>query len=709
MIIAYVSFIGHDFSERLRFCLDIYGAFRSSAVYSLTFPFPSYYMSSRPQTASENVIPKFDMHVYTFILTLDTKDRFFLINCRAISDAMPWRHQDSSVVDPPPTGVQDEDICRLCDQTDHQRVVEYENEMVLAAKQKAQASKDRAAGKRSAAEGTSRIHHSASPLNIIIPDDANPATGGCGVASESVGYEEDDADHGLENTKEGTEADSHPATRYSGSCSEFLFWWFGSSGLPKRNPKGDGVGSSLRAEAAQRSLFALQCSWFELGRRVLAQIELLQWYEALSDDYGDLTTLIAPNKLADDHKYLQQEHLGCAGYEAGLFDKIAAVEKEKDDLFDKKREQEDELKGDLERLTVDLSQAKIVRHNYVWKLLPTTFRRLLSSNKYNKSLSDVFNQAIDAGWSEGVKLSICGEAYEVLPSALGRPSEHVAERKRASLGHWHLDSSGASCAPGNMHHLAIGTWTHPERLVLWEMYVTWPLALGLIQIVLHSRKWRYLAIDTWTHRKRLALWEMCVTWPLALGLIRRSIFRRNSSSFSSSLIIMVREVRWAQSMLGSSLTHPALSLPSRALIPSIRILFALSTRPFVCGFCHYGPCSDVHSTRPHMDFYDNVVSLPHTFSQTTYDRGHLVVLLLFYDIVYLFSVFDHVGATCHVAFVDLTRHQLRVNLHVFVLDLHHSCRAEPHKQRFVFCLAIPAGEVPPESVRKFYTARTDKN
>ncbi|GJV58361.1 hypothetical protein Tco_1459366 [Tanacetum coccineum] len=70
------------------------------------------------------------------------------------------------------------------------------------------------------------------------------------------------------------------------------------------------------------------------------------------------------------------------------------------------------LKGDLERLTVDLSHVKIVRHNYVRQLLPTAFQRLLSCNEYKKSLSDVFNQAIAAGWSEGVKVECTQEDIE---------------------------------------------------------------------------------------------------------------------------------------------------------------------------------------------------------------------------------------------------------------------------------------------------------
>nr|GEW41275.1 hypothetical protein [Tanacetum cinerariifolium] len=118
----------------------------------------------------------------------------------------PWRHQDSSMADPDPTGVRAKDIRRLCKnvidlhpvylamlyavglttiwkhvghhsvfkdaaismsqflkflmargipkKSDHQRVIEYENERVLAAKRKAQAAKDKAVGKRAATRGS---------------------------------------------------------------------------------------------------------------------------------------------------------------------------------------------------------------------------------------------------------------------------------------------------------------------------------------------------------------------------------------------------------------------------------------------------------------------------------------------------------------------------------------------------------------------------
>ncbi|GJR40007.1 hypothetical protein Tco_1215691 [Tanacetum coccineum] len=422
------------------------------------------------------------------------KDRFFLIDRRAIPDAMPWRHQNSSVADPPPTGVRAEDIRRLCEniidlrpvhpamlyaiglttiwkhvghhpvfkdgegtvatsmsqflkfsmaggvrvgkgatlvanevipqhttqplpfgshileKSDRQKVVEYENERVLAAKRKAQAARDKATGNRSAAEGTSRrtkkkkgapltfaldefegddstrsgfgTHHSASPLNTIILDDVDPTTSEGSPILEFVRREEDDADRSLNNVEDAIKANSPPVdhslgpntltvlTKIHMSRGEFFFRWFRASGFPKRNPGGDGA--------------------------------------------------------------------GCARKEAALAKKLVVVEKEKDDLLDKSRAQEDRikhleealasktsslseaesvagtLKGDLERLTLDLSHVEIVRHNYVRHLLPTVFQRLLSNDEYKKSLFDVFNQAIAAGWSEGVKVERFVEDAEAI-------------------------------------------------------------------------------------------------------------------------------------------------------------------------------------------------------------------------------------------------------------------------------------------------------
>nr|GEV72910.1 retrovirus-related Pol polyprotein from transposon TNT 1-94 [Tanacetum cinerariifolium] len=379
------------------------GVFRPSIVYSFYLPFPLHHMSSGSQTGGDVVVLKFDMHVYTSVLTFDEvknlvpeyailldlhpcvppsgltmnrlpadkigicnqylelsgvrEDRFFLIDCHAIPDAMSWRHHDSNMADPPPTDVRAENIFRLCENVIDLRlvhpamlyaiglttlwkhlghhpifkddegtvatsmseflkfpmaegvrvgkgaalaaneVVKYENERVLATKRKTQAVKDEAAGKRSAAEGTSRstkkkkgapltfgldesegddsahtgfgTHHSASPLNTIIPDDVDPASDGDSFVLESIRCEEDDADHSLDNVEDGTEADSplvnHPfRSQRSKHFDKDIHVHFGGlhcdeedeqltgmllvlslAGPPQRNPGGDGAGSFL--------------------------------------------------------------------------------------------------------------------------------------------------------------------------------------------------------------------------------------------------------------------------------------------------------------------------------------------------------------------------------------------------------------------------------------------------------------------------------
>nr|GEX76635.1 hypothetical protein [Tanacetum cinerariifolium] len=415
------------------------------------------------QTIRDDVVPKFDMHVYTSVLTFDevkslvseyvipidlhpcvppfgltmnrlSADKIASINLinRVIGspsnvvqgkeNAMPWRHQDSSVADPSPTDVRAEDIRRLCEnvidlrlvhpamlyavglmtiwkhvghhpslpileKSDHQNVVVYENEMVLAVKRKAQAAKDRAVGKRAA-------------------------------------------------TMDPTVVASVLITLLRLSTLSFLM---------KLNSPPE-VGSAL--------LSVVHIAKPSLGV-ILARVAL---YEALNEDYGELyesrrsckgvfdrltetqnqllDTVHSRNQLSEDHKAIQQVHMGCVKKEADLIEKLDAMEKERDDLLDKDREREERikkleadlasktsslteakgvvstLKGHLERLTVDLSHAKIVRHNYVRQLLPTVFQRLLSSDENKKSLFVVFNLAFAARWSKGVKSSCFEEEAE---------------------------------------------------------------------------------------------------------------------------------------------------------------------------------------------------------------------------------------------------------------------------------------------------------
>nr|GFC47691.1 hypothetical protein [Tanacetum cinerariifolium] len=102
-----------------------------------------------------------------------------------------------------------------------------------AAKRKAQAAKDRAAGKRAATEGASQrpkkkktshfsfalsdseadgsprsgfgTHHSVSPLNTIIPNEVELTTEGDGLILESVNRTKEDADRHLDHVDDTTE------------------------------------------------------------------------------------------------------------------------------------------------------------------------------------------------------------------------------------------------------------------------------------------------------------------------------------------------------------------------------------------------------------------------------------------------------------------------------------------------------------------------
>ncbi|GKA73664.1 hypothetical protein Tco_0779966 [Tanacetum coccineum] len=390
-------------------------------------------------------------------------------------------------------------------------VVEYENKRVLAAKRKAQAAKDRAVGKRAATEGASHrpkkkkktslsfalsdveanksnrsgfgTHHSASPLNTIILNNAELTTGGDGLVLESANRAEEDTDHNLDNVEDNTEVNSpisehsphsqhstpsdedthvhsggdklrhnvrdEPAhTHASGSTGHEVSSSFGGShhqAFPRRNPGGEGFGSSLRgdvglpvpfvqaynltthsilndAESCRDMMInlatpavrdqqnqlsdyqALQRSCFKLGRGALAQINILQRYKALNEDYGE---------LYDSHRSCQdifdkQVHLGCVGKEAKLTEKLAAVEKEMDDLLDKNREREERIKqleADLASKTSSLTEAEGAA---------STLKGDLERLTYKKSLSDVFNLAIVAGWSEGVKAACSEEDAEAI-------------------------------------------------------------------------------------------------------------------------------------------------------------------------------------------------------------------------------------------------------------------------------------------------------
>nr|GEU35205.1 hypothetical protein [Tanacetum cinerariifolium] len=446
---------------------------------------------------------------------------FFLIDSHAILDAMPWRHQNSSVADLPLTSVWAKDIRRLCENIIDFHPVHptmlYEIGLTTIWKhvRHCLVFKDgEGVGVRVGKGALLRLmklflttlpnlfllvprsprnltirsgfetRHSASPLTTIISDNVDPTARGGSLVLESVRREEDDVNRSLDNVEgdthvhfgggglhhdEGDEQTHRHASRSSGRLA-----------FPKRNPGGDGAGSSLRGDVVPPASFI--SAWNLTTHSILNDVESCQ------DMMINLATLAIK---------LFRAHRSCK------------------DVSDRLIETQNQL--------VDVIQNR--------SKLADDHKAL--HEEYKKSLSGVFNQAISAGWSEGVKVERTKEDAEEILADSGLRSEEYA-----SLCHWRLDSSRASCISGNIRHLAIGAWIHPKLLACRGMYVTWPLALGLIRSILHFREYaslghwrlessgtssiskniRHLAIGAWAHLERLAFQGICITWPLALGL-----------------------------------------------------------------------------------------------------------------------------------------------------------------------------------------------
>ncbi|GJR22118.1 hypothetical protein Tco_0890681 [Tanacetum coccineum] len=108
--------------------------YKSCPVHSSTLSFPL--LENAPESSQVVVISKFDMHIHTSTLTTkelkrgyygilhpnrpasslkDWKKKFFLIDRRAIPDAMPWRHIDTDVRDDFPVNYKEGDADRLAE------------------------------------------------------------------------------------------------------------------------------------------------------------------------------------------------------------------------------------------------------------------------------------------------------------------------------------------------------------------------------------------------------------------------------------------------------------------------------------------------------------------------------------------------------------------------------------------------------------------
>ncbi|GJR65371.1 hypothetical protein Tco_0011436 [Tanacetum coccineum] len=283
----------------------------------------------------------------------------------------------------------------------------------------------------SEADGSNRsgsgTHHSTSPLNTIIPNEVELTTRGDGLILEFVNRTEEDTDHNLNNDTHNVR--NEPAhTHASGSTGHGVSSSSGGShhqDFPKRNPGGDGIVSSLRGDMGLTVPFIL--AWNLTTHSILNDAEFCRdmminlatpavryqqnWLTETQNQLVD--TVRSRNKLSDDHKALQQVHLGCVSKEADLTEKLDAVEKERYDLLDKNRERDERIKqleADLASKTSSLTEAKGAVSTL--KAASHCLQRLLSSDKYKKRLSDIFNLAIVAGWSEGVKAACFEEEAE---------------------------------------------------------------------------------------------------------------------------------------------------------------------------------------------------------------------------------------------------------------------------------------------------------
>ncbi|GKC16723.1 hypothetical protein Tco_1013505 [Tanacetum coccineum] len=293
---------------------------------------------------------------------------------------------------------------QILEKSDHQKVVKYENERVLSAKRKAQAAKDRAVGKRAATEGASHrpkkkktapfsfslsdseadgsncsgsgTHHSTSPLNTIIPNEAELTTGVDGPILESVNQGEEDTDHNLDNVKDTTKINS-PLSEHS-SCSQHS------------NPSDEDT-HNVRKEPAHTHASGSTVSSSSGGSHRQA--------------------FMRRNPGGNSIGRSLRVYLGCVSKEADLTEKLVAVEKERGDLLDKNREREKSGSNNWKQIGLTETQNQLVDTVQSQNKLSDYHKAL--NDEYKKSLSDIFNLAIAAGWSEGVKAACSEEEAEV--------------------------------------------------------------------------------------------------------------------------------------------------------------------------------------------------------------------------------------------------------------------------------------------------------
>nr|GEV62371.1 hypothetical protein [Tanacetum cinerariifolium] len=567
--------------------------FRRTGSFWAVSAFLSEYSSFR-----DVVVSKFDMHVYTSVLTFDEVKNLIakyaipldlhlcvppssLTMNRLPADKIGVRVGKGTALAvngvisqhttlPLPSDSQ------ISEKSDHQRVVEYENKRVLAAKRKAQAAKDRAVGKRAAIEGASQrtkkkkttplsfalseskedgsgTHHSASPLNIIIPNEVGLAIGGGSVILEPVNREEEGTEQRPKNVEDTTEANS-PLFENSYSSQHSNPFEEDAHDIRDETAHTYAYGSTGRSRSSLRGDTDLPVpfvpAWNLTTRSILNDTESCRDMlihlatSAVRDQQNRLIVrycpkpepvIRRPSSASTSAPRLCRE--GSKPYR-----KLAAVEKERDNLLDKDQEREERtkqleaylanktsflaetervvntLKGDLERLSgVKATCSKEEAGAF-----------LDTAVNYDPACKDTFMTEFDSLFNKSYRyVEKLAESFWLPLGDLQNmwPEGTGPTLSGASLGHWLLDSSKTSYVLGKVRHLAIGSWTRPRHLMFWVRCVTWPLALGLTRDAMRfeqgaslghwlmdsSRtpcamgKVRRLTIGSWTHPKRLTL------------------------------------------------------------------------------------------------------------------------------------------------------------------------------------------------------------
>ncbi|GKA68891.1 hypothetical protein Tco_0768808 [Tanacetum coccineum] len=162
---------------------------------------------------------------------------------------------------------------------------------------------------------------------------------------------------------------------------------------------------------ALKNAIALERAWFSLARGGLAQTDILGRFETLQADFGE------HNSLSDRYKAFRSEHEGCARKLEGLENCNRELSQVNKDQALRIKELEDTLAKkdsalvyaerinveraqEKEKLVSQLGRAEMEKFNCIRKLLPTVVEHLLQSHKYQQSLSEPFNLAIQAGWGK---------------------------------------------------------------------------------------------------------------------------------------------------------------------------------------------------------------------------------------------------------------------------------------------------------------------